>query len=209
MEPRLKQRLIGAVVLVALAVIFLPMLLSGPVERTRVDIPMEIPPQPAIQPAPELPAPGGIQQPPPARELAEAPEPVLAPAPEPDTEQVEPAPPEPPDVPVAPEQAAEPPPEPAERAPAAVAQPAEPSEPPAGGPTWVVQVGGFRNRDNALRLRERLRGADFPAFVDRTEWQGGPLYRVRIGPVLTREEATELASAVQERYQMEALILQP
>lgn len=206
MEPRLKQRLIGAVVLVALAVIFLPMLLSGPVERTRVDIPMEIPPQPAVQPAPELPAAGSIQQPPPARKLAQAPEPVLAPAPEAAPEPAEAPPPE---VPVAPEQAVEPPPEPAAQAPAAVAQSVQPSEPPAGGPSWVVQVGGFRNQDNALRLRERLRGADFPAFVDRTEWQGGPLYRVRIGPVLTREEAAELASAVQERYQMEGLILQP
>ena len=209
MEPRLKQRLIGAVVLVALAVIFLPMLLSGPVERTRVDIPMEIPPQPAVQPAPQLPAVGSIEQPAPEPELAEVPEPVLDPAPEPAPDQAAGGEAPPAEVPVPAAELPQPEPVPEQPADAAVAQSAEPAEPPAGGPTWVVQVGGFRNQDNALRLRERLRGADFPAFVDRTEWRGAPLYRVRIGPVLSREEAAELAAAVQERYQMEGLILQP
>ena len=73
----------------------------------------------------------------------------------------------------------------------------------------MVQVGGFRSQDNALRLRERLRGGDLPAFVDQIDWKGEPLYRVRVGPVLTREEAGQLADSVQERYQIKGLVLQP
>jgi cell division septation protein DedD len=44
MEPALKQRLIGAMVLVALAVIFLPMLIKGPAPESGVsDVPLSLP----------------------------------------------------------------------------------------------------------------------------------------------------------------------
>lgn len=47
MEPALKQRLVGAAVLVALAVIFLPMLIKGPAPESGVgDIRMDVPPAP-------------------------------------------------------------------------------------------------------------------------------------------------------------------
>lgn len=47
MEPALKQRLIGAAVLVALAVIFLPMLIKGPAPESGVaDVPLEPPAAP-------------------------------------------------------------------------------------------------------------------------------------------------------------------
>lgn len=50
MEPVLKQRLIGAVVLVALAVIFLPMLIKGPAPDSGVsDVSMKVPDEPAGQ----------------------------------------------------------------------------------------------------------------------------------------------------------------
>ena len=44
MEPALKQRVVGAVVLVALAVIFLPMLVKGPAPESGVsDVPLQLP----------------------------------------------------------------------------------------------------------------------------------------------------------------------
>ena len=47
MEPALKQRLIGAAVLVALAVIFLPMLIKGPAPESGVsDVPLTLPDTP-------------------------------------------------------------------------------------------------------------------------------------------------------------------
>ena len=47
MEPALKQRLIGATVLVALAVIFLPMLIKGPApESGASDVPLDLPDAP-------------------------------------------------------------------------------------------------------------------------------------------------------------------
>jgi cell division septation protein DedD len=48
MDPGLKQRLVGAAVLVALAVIFLPMLVKGPAPDSGVsDLPLTMPPAPA------------------------------------------------------------------------------------------------------------------------------------------------------------------
>ncbi|WP_454829717.1 SPOR domain-containing protein [Pseudoxanthomonas wuyuanensis] len=50
MDTALKQRLIGAIVLVALAVIFLPMLIKGPAPDSGVsDVPLDVPPAPAGQ----------------------------------------------------------------------------------------------------------------------------------------------------------------
>ncbi|MFC5569890.1 SPOR domain-containing protein [Lysobacter yangpyeongensis] len=47
MEPALKQRVVGAVVLVALAVIFLPMLVKGPAPESGVsDVPLKLPDAP-------------------------------------------------------------------------------------------------------------------------------------------------------------------
>lgn len=60
MDPTLKQRLVGTAVLVALAVIFVPMLLDGPVdpvEESRVTgVPLELPeplPEPTASIAPD------------------------------------------------------------------------------------------------------------------------------------------------------------
>ncbi|RZU97990.1 SPOR domain-containing protein [Spiribacter vilamensis] len=73
MEQRIKQRLVGAVVLVALGVIFLPMLLSGPVERTRVDIQLDMPAEPVLDDAPALPDGSTVESPQPGRALADQP----------------------------------------------------------------------------------------------------------------------------------------
>ena len=44
MEPALKQRLVGAAVLIALAVIFLPMLIQGPAPESGIaDVPLDAP----------------------------------------------------------------------------------------------------------------------------------------------------------------------
>ena len=50
MDASLKQRLVGAVVLVALAVIFLPMLVKGPAPDSGVsNVSMRIPAEPAAE----------------------------------------------------------------------------------------------------------------------------------------------------------------
>lgn len=180
MNEQLKKRLVGAIVLVALAVIFVPMLLEGdkrsdatmlgsnvPVPQENrvgmVDIPLQVPPPPAYAPVVverELP-PEPVAAP---ASPAAAPEPVAAPAPAPQPK------------PAAPVQPVKP---------AAVA--AAPKT--AAAASWAVQVGSFAEQANASRLRDSLRGKGYPAYVEQVKLASGASYRVRVGPVLSRADA--------------------
>lgn len=203
MQQRLKQRLIGAVVLVALAVIFLPMILSGPVERTRVDMPLDVPEQPEPIEAPALPDVERLEEPDPGAELAELPRPeaedapVLELSPE-DAEGGESA------AAAADGETDRAVPDTGDAPPAdAAAEDTAPAE--EGG--FAVQVGGFGSRDNAVRLRERLRADDFESWVDEAEVDGRTVYRVRVGPVAERAQAEALAQRLAEAHELPGLII--
>jgi rare lipoprotein A len=66
---------------------------------------------------------------------------------------------------------------------------------------FFVQVGAFAVEENARALQSRLTQIGQPAWIDR-----GDLYRVRIGPFLTREEAVSTRSAL-EASGVSAIIL--
>lgn len=62
--------------------------------------------------------------------------------------------------------------------------------------TWV-QVGSFGNKDNARRLRDRLRAAQLaPVSLDRARAGNGRVWRVRLGPLDGRALAEHLAAQV-------------
>ncbi|WP_127477462.1 SPOR domain-containing protein [Sulfurivermis fontis] len=189
MNEQLKKRLVGAIVLVALAVIFVPMLLEGDKRNgiplfgsnvpeapeshaPMVDIPLQVPP-------PSVEAPVVVE-----RELPPEPAPVAPAAPVA-------AVPAPPPV-VAPAPAAQP--KPAAPAPTTV-KPVKPAEVASSQPaaeSWAVQVGSFSEQANASRLRDSLRGKGYPAYVERVKLSSGTAYRVRVGPVLTRADAESI-----------------
>ncbi|MCG6117706.1 MAG: SPOR domain-containing protein [Aquimonas sp.] len=223
MDAALKQRLIGATVLVALAVIFLPMLVSGPeaereaaTEQLSLDLPgrpdraletRELPVLPT--PAP-LPAPGegpevlatvdtAAEQ----RFDALSGEPVgttvadAAPAPA-----VSPAPGAPaaaaPSVPAAasPPVAAAPAPVPAAApAPSRPVEPAAPLPAATAGGQFAVNVGSYANAANAENLLRRLRAASIAAYSEPATHQGRAVQRVRLGPFAQRTEAERARQA--------------
>ena len=199
MQQRHKQRLVGAVVVVALAVIFLPMLLRGPVEHRSLDVPVDVPPRPAAE-AGSRPAPQPGDTPPPA--LERIPLPDVAP---------EDAPSDPGEGELADAVAPDPP-------PAEAAGEAEDTAPeaeeaaPAGAPSdrsgFAVQVGSFRSRDNALALRDDLRERGFSAYVDESDaGEGATVYRLRVGPVGDREEARGLAARIEDEAGIEGIVV--
>jgi len=53
---------------------------------------------------------------------------------------------------------------------------------------WVVQAGSFREEVNALAVRDRLRRAGYPSFVTESD-SGGAVYRVRVGPMIDQARA--------------------
>jgi len=198
MDFVLKQRLVGAVVLVALAVIFIPMLLEGP-DRNLVPemAPLPEPQDQGIsQPLERFPQPGEIPDEPGQSVLqtdtaavtdsssADADEegniPLALPEPEPE---VAPAQPKAAPQPVA---EASRPPAPAQQSDTgAAAQPAGPLG------NWIVQVGSFSSEQNALRLRDRIRKQGFATQVEKVVVSGKTHFRVRVGPYLERDEAEQ------------------
>lgn len=161
-----RQRLIGAIALVALLVVFVPMLLDSEPRPQRNEPALAIPPKAN---APALPAP------PPAQASAKpaAPDASRSAAAEP----AKPAKPEP--VKTATIEPAKPTTEAARTAAAAA--------PKLEG--FAVQVGAFRDEAKLAQARQKLAGAGIVHYTERLDTQSGVLTRLRAGPFATREAA--------------------
>ncbi len=194
MDLSLKQRLLGAAVLIALAVIFVPMFMSGSAPRKADEMEVSnlaIPPAPdrefqnrvlPVDPAaqnPAAPAPddnGKLA----TVDTASAPKPSAPAAAEP-TPNAEPASPAAAPAPV-PKAA----PAPAATAPADSAKPA-PGQAAEG--RFFVHLGIYTATKNADDLVAELKKQGFPAFAEASAFQGKPAQRVRVGPFEDRAAA--------------------
>jgi DedD protein len=58
---------------------------------------------------------------------------------------------------------------------------------------WAVQLGSFGDQENAERLAADLRKQGFAAFLSQLSTSSGQLHRVRIGPQKDRESAEAMA----------------
>lgn len=179
MDTGLKQRLIGAAVLVALAVIFLPMLVKGPAPDSGVsDVSLKMPDAPdgdvetrelpLVMPG-DVPKGGavGMDATPVDRPSAAAP----ASAADPTTTGADPAAPIDPDAPVV--------------APAA----ADPLPPSVAGGDYAVHFGAYASQKGADTVVGLAKTAGLPAYSEAATVNGKPAFRVRIGPYATRAEA--------------------
>ena len=219
MDESLKVRLIGAAVLVAVAVILIPELLSGrgraqsaaPVPgesgtRTQIiDIPVNGAATSALAPTPAAGGqasinPGTPSGPPAAPADTGEAESTPASVPAPSTAVADTRPdPAPPATATTTASAASrpvvaPPPAPA----AAVAQPATPPAAAARG-GWAVQVGAFGSTAAAGKVVNELGSAGFRAYVSPVQRSGKTLYRVRVGPEADRSRADATAAALKGR----------
>lgn len=164
MEPALKQRVIGAVVLIALAVIFLPMLIKGPApESGASNVPLELPK------APE----GDFE----TREL-----PLVSPGQAPQGGAVGL------DAGAAGDGDTLPTVDTTTTAPTAPADAAFPAA--TGGGDYAVSFGSYASTGDADRVIQALRGVQLTAYQEPAQGSGGrTVHRVRIGPFQTPAEA--------------------
>ncbi len=190
MDIRLKQRLVGAVVLVALGVIFIPMVLQPPeqVQGPATDIPA-------------LPA-GSFKD-----RLATA-VPAQTPLPEAPSRQVLPAPDTPLPSPATSVTAAAPEITAAELSNAKTAAPVPDKTPatPTGLSAWVVQVGVFNQEENAQALAKTLRAQGHTTFVERFAGKTSPNFRVRLGPFKDRASADALQVRLQREDKLASIV---
>ena len=175
MDRRVKERLVGASILVVLIVLIVPELLSGP---------------PGPPPAPaSLRLPVSPQEP--VRNVtvdlatSKAPAPVEAAA----ASRVQPQ--EAPSgeaasavVAAEPLETAAPPPTLATRA----------AKPAVAGRTWAVQLGSFASHANADKLLHQLKAQGFPVYVLSGGSGRSLRYQVRVGPMADRGAATQAAA---------------
>lgn len=195
MDPRIKQRLVGAIVLISLAVIFIPFILEGPDDewtpRTQ-DMPQ--PPRIDYQAEVELPIPQAV------------PEPVEVPASAQHAQEAgEPANPEAPPTPSEPA-VPEPP-----AAQAAASQPVSSKSVPAPAGTggkWVIQVGSFSQQPNASGLRDRLHKAGYTSYLQKIDVNGTAAWRVLVGPYDSREQAERQRDRISREQQLKGLVTQ-
>jgi len=87
----------------------------------------------------------------------------------------------------------------------------EPSAPPAvaAAPTGkvAVQVGAFESSEAAERLAESLKGRGYPVYVSPGAKAGNSRWRVRVGPLATREEAEATAARLKKSQKLPTWIL--
>jgi len=190
---QVKERLTGAIILVALIVLLVPELLTGPVRSApRANPVASSSEEPPLRSYTIKLADDAHPRSAAAHSGPEQPAPIAPPAPSADTvtpqaAAEEPTPAAPP--PVAPTAAAH-------TAPAAgAATSAETSAEGAGA--YVVQLGSFANRTNADRLARQVHSQGFPVSVSRGT--SSRLYRVRVGPAHDRATASELAQQLSAR----------
>ena len=188
MEEALKQRLVGASVLVVLAVIFLPLLLDGsgmakPTAPLSLDLPeasadntvtITLKPQ-KVASKPTVVKPAPVSKPKPVQK------PVAKPAPKPE---VKPKP-EPKPVP----------------------KPQAKKVSDAGGSQWVVQLGSFGQRSNAQTLRDKLINLGYKSFVEASGQGSAQVYRVRVGPESSRERAEAIRIKLQNKEKRKGLVM--
>jgi cell division septation protein DedD len=223
MDIALKQRLVGASVLIALAVVVLPMLLGGrPEEGTAETQKIELPPQPGeldfetrrypLGDTPAPPRPAEITAAPtsqggPADELPEEPADKGAVDSPGAVAHVEVQPREFEDALQTDAPQAESATETVEAvaagtstAPDAASTPApQRSSVGAAGGRYVVQVASFGSVENATRLSETLRGYGYGVLSDTVSSDVGTLHRVRVGPFDAEAEANAVVAKLRNQ----------
>ena len=199
-----KQRMVGALVLIALAVIFLPMLFSRQDEQRQVQVDAPTAPQAPVMPQVQVepvpvPEPQVIEQEPelPVEQaVVAAPKPAPAPAPAPVAPAVS--------KPVAP---AKPP---AVTPAQAVAQPpakldtTQKRVDPNGLPiSWSIQLVSLSNRASADNLQKTLRNQGYNAYVR----SSGGMNRVFVGPLLERAEADRMRDILDKQQNLKGFVV--
>jgi DedD protein len=179
MDQNLKQRIVGAVVLVSIAVIFIPMLFEERSELGEFSISeTNIPAFPekqfveAIKPLPQI---EEIEQQskPPIKESVLASPSVVA----------------------------------EKKEPQLVVSRVVAKETVTLAPTYLIQVASFGKESNAEKLSSRLKNAGYPAFIkSKTDGQRVK-YRVVVGPELDKKRAETSKVKIEKKFKLKAMIL--
>lgn len=89
--------------------------------------------------------------------------------------------------------------------PAAVVKPVTATE--SGAQGFAVQVGAPASEAAANSLRDKMRAAGFPSYIQPVDTETGRRYRVRIGPEADRSAASALLAQVKQKTGIDGIIV--
>jgi DedD protein len=192
LQKRGRRRLVGAIALVLLAVIVLPMVFDPEPKPNTPAVSIRIPNEegtpftPKSAPKPIAPPEVGkaekpVEPAPPAKPDSSAA--VVEPAKPPEKVAVAPPPPKPVEKPAAPPAKA------AEKKPAPAAPPVAAAPATSAREQLVVQVGAFSSPDKVKEIAAQLKEAKLVYYTESVATAKGPVTRVRLGPFNSREAA--------------------
>jgi DedD protein len=212
LDKAYKQRMVGALVLVALAVIFLPMLFSRQDEQRQVTVEAPAAPQPSAMPQVQMdpvavPEPQALpQEPVPTDE--EVAEEVVPAAPAASAAPAAPAPTIPAQIarPATPPPVAKPIPAPAQPITSATSKPdTTQSRVDANGlsVSWSVQLASLSSRASAESLQKNLRSQGYNAYIRSADGKN----RVFVGPLIERAEADRLRDLLSRQQNLKGFVV--
>ncbi|MEC8427430.1 MAG: SPOR domain-containing protein [Pseudomonadota bacterium] len=179
MDDGLKQRLIGAVILLGIGVLFVPALFE-PGNQRQIDITPQVPPAPPIEPLvlqkpvrnPDIEEPKSsadmYRLVPTTEEAKEASKPVKV--------------------------------KEGDKKPVVLDDKGVPQ-------AWVVQVSSYKSEKTAEAFLAKLRKADYRAFSKTLETSKGRVTRVYVGPKINKKLAKELKQELDKKYGLQTLLV--
>ena len=170
MDSTLKYRIVGATVLLSLAVIFIPMILDGSGQESVTKIDIEMPPGPTLVFSDELD--NQVQKPAPEHSSSGQDVKVT----HPDTD-------------------------PANNIVPEVVVSADTKTELLG---WVIQVGAFGEKQKAVAMQKQLVNAGYDAMVEIGSNKDKDYFRVKVGPVISQDEATKIRDSLRKKMKLES-----
>jgi cell division septation protein DedD len=74
-------------------------------------------------------------------------------------------------------------------------------------PVWVIQLGSFKNKTNALRLVNQLRANGYRAFIQQVNSTEGNSTRVYVGPETKQTAARALAGELESQLHVRGIVI--
>lgn len=73
---------------------------------------------------------------------------------------------------------------------------------------WVVQLGSFTSKENAESLNGKLRSNGYRSFVEPLKLKDSTVYRVRVGPELKREDAEAIKDKLNQSLELKGIVVE-
>ncbi len=200
-DVNIKQRLIGAVVLVSLGIIIIPLLLNSGSDSKQAIYGSNIPPLPAtlskklpeIAPIKNVPPPEAVESIPVERVHT-----TKKPVKEISRDNLKAV-----TRKITISKAVEP----AKAVPAEKFKAADKPRSKTISQAYTLQIASFSNSKNAFTLRDKLRKKAFKAYIESVKTSKGKIYRLRVGPYLKYEQIVSIQKKIEKQFQLKKTII--